>query len=156
MNYTQIRTLIPVSPYTSIVIYHFLISILSQFQILNVKLEKRGLEATSVDYWLKINHMLYVYIQPFHRNRMRHKVNFYAEFNGVEFRIFLRLHWLSYQCKRAQFSLQLSIHEENIWVYKFSKSIGSMWDAITIIQDLNLGLPVWFSTKIIITPDQHP
>ena len=76
--------------------------------------------------------------QPLRSGRMWHKVNFYAEFNGFEFRVFLLLDYLPNQGWRTQSTL-LFTHcwRENNWIHIFPKGISAMRNAISLAQDLN-------------------
>ena len=58
--------------------------------------------------------------QPFHSNRMLHKVNFYAEFNRFEFRVFFLLDRLPYKGKKASLSYYCTHNRiENCLIHTF-------------------------------------
>ena len=45
---------------------------------------------------------MYVFTQPLIASRISHKVNFYAEFNRFDFRLFLLLEWLATKGKEPR------------------------------------------------------
>ena len=63
---------------------------------------------------------------------------FLAEFNRFEFRVFLLLDLLPHQGWRTQ-SVLLFTHSwmENNWIHTFPKGISAMWNAISLVQNLN-------------------
>ena len=72
-------------------------------------------------------------------------VFFKAEFNRFEFRVFLLLDKLPQQGWRTQ-SVLLFTHSwrGNNWIHTFPKGISAMWNAISLVQDLNTGRRVHF------------
>ena len=69
---------------------------------------------------------------------MRQAQFFKAEFNWFEFRVCLLIDKLHHQGWRNR-SLLLFTHSwrENNWIHTFPKGISTMWNAISLVQDLN-------------------
>ena len=70
---------------------------------------------------------------------------FLAEFNWFEFRVFLLRDWLS----NLKNPVCLTIYPllgtgENNWIYTFPKGISAMWNAISLVRDLNSSRRVHF------------
>ena len=90
----------------------------------------------SFKYWRKY---IILFTQPLHPGTIWHKVNFFkAEFNRFEFRVFLLLDLLPHQGWRTQ-SVLLITHNwrENNWIHTFPKGISAIWNAISLVEDLN-------------------
>ena len=85
---------------------------------------------------IKENGLTYLPTPPL--GRILHKVNFQAEFNRFQFRVFLLQDKLPHQGWRTQ-SAQLFTHSwrENNWIHTFPKGINAMWNAISLVQNLN-------------------
>ena len=100
-----------------------------------------GRNATLEDYhnplpgpelFTKRNHIY----QPLRSGRIWHKVNFYAEFNSFEFRVF---HSPRLVASPRLKNLVRPTHSwrENIWFHTFPKGISAMWNAISQVENLN-------------------
>ena len=76
-----------------------------------------------------VKRIAYHIYQPLRSGRIWHKVNFEAEFNRFEFRV------LPLQDKPAL--LFTHSWRENNWIHTFPKDISAMWNAISLVQDLN-------------------
>ena len=72
---------------------------------------------------------------------MRHKVQFYAKFNRFEFRVYIHLDWLPYQCNFAH------RWRENVFFYNFPKGISATLNANSIVNDLNSGRCSYFLSR---------
>ena len=82
-----------------------------------------------------------IFTETLHSGRIWHKVNFLAEFNGFEFS--------KTSCLAKAEEPSLSYYfthswRENNWIHTFPKGISSIWNAISLVQDLNLCLCVHF------------
>ena len=62
-----------------------------------------------------------------------------------ELRVFFFQDWLPYQDQNTQYTL-LFTHtlKENGWMHTFLTSMSTMWNANSLIQDLNLGRCIHF------------
>ena len=79
-----------------------------------------------------------IFTQPLRSGRIWHKVIFWAKSNRFEFRVFLLLDLLPHQGWSTQ-SVLLFTHSwrESNWIHTFPKGISAMWNAISLVQDLN-------------------
>ena len=87
---------------------------------------------------LKTQTHVYFYLPTPPDNQNVTQGQFYAEFNRFEFEVFLPLHRLPYQGWTAQ-SAPLFTHSwgEKNWIHNFPKGISVMWNANSLVQDLN-------------------
>ena len=74
-----------------------------------------------------------------------HKVNLKAEFSRFQFRFFFLQGRLPKKGWRDQSAL-LFIHcwREDYWIHTFPKGISTMWNANSLVQDLNSGCHIYF------------
>ena len=100
---------------------------------------------------LFISGLLHIY-QPVRSGRIWHKVSFKRSLTCLKSEFFFILEELPNQGWRTQSSL-LFTHswKENHWINTFPKGITAIWNANSIIQDLNSCRRVHFPTTITIT-----
>ena len=93
---------------------------------------------------LTLNKVLFT--QPIRSCRIWHKVNFEAEFNRFEFRVFSfsKTSCLT-MAEEPSLSYYLPLAGGRIfWIHTFPKGISAMWNAVSLVQDLNSSRRVHF------------
>ena len=94
--------------------------------------------------------VLYLRIyQPVRTSRMRHKVNFYAGFNGFELSVFLLLDWLP-RLKSPVWPTFLLIAGRRIVEFIFLPKV--MRNLNSFVQNLNSFHHVYYLTTVTVTP----
>ena len=113
--------------------------------LVGLKYTKKGRQLQGQEYIIYLQYYVDPIYQPLRSGRIWHKDNFKAEFDGFEFRVFLFLDLLPHQGWRTQ-SVLLFTHSwrENHWIHTFPKGISSMWNAISLVQDLNSSRRIHF------------
>ena len=81
---------------------------------------------------------------------------FKRSLTGFDFRVFLLLDKLPHQGWRTQSAL-LFTHSwrENIWIHTFPKDISAMWNAISLVQDLNSHRRIHFLQRLPLHHGHH-
>ena len=95
-----------------------------------------GVPEQEVQTW--INFSVILFTDPSARAGYDTGSIFEVEFNRFEFRVFLLLDSLPHQGWRTKSAL-LFTHswKENNWIHTFPKGISAMWNAISLVRDLN-------------------